>query len=237
VPNRGTVLQQQQGQLTGLFGPSLPTSTITTGDNCISGGKKVTVIRHPPKEGTIISVRLVAEKKDIPAFVQNPSFGPIQGEASLNNPGPYNDPKKTGCAQYVWWVIWTGNNLNDFNFIREWSSSFSSLGRPALPHSGTGFLGPNAKLDIGQGDFDGPQPWELAGGNIPNSLLGSQYVIAADASGIIPNGGNKGFPVTLQANYVLYAQSRSTGKISGEINVTYSLNFPALGNVVTNSIT
>ena len=192
----------------------------------------------------ITKVTVVTKAKETPDAAKGIMFnlGPAEGymlEANLNDPGPYNDPKKDGDVQLVIWVVFEGKNLENCSYRRfVWSTLLTEYKnmkiRVDYPDNSGGFFGWEEKnikdLPPALPKPDGPNPSTIAVGD------GNKVLVITDAPGLAPDP-KRGYPSVLYSHFEVIASNPCPYKHTVAVikyNTDQSIN--ALGDVKSNEI-
>jgi hypothetical protein len=176
---------------------------------------------------------LAKDAKDVPEAAKQARFPKaVSGEADINKIGPYDDPKKDGTFQYVFWVVFEGKNLADCEFRRYVRYTYIVTGKDTIyrPEGSKGFGSPGMTSD--KDEPDGPRP----AGIQPRDPM--TWVAIGDAPGFPPKAGDLGkdeFPVYFYAQFYLFGRSSTDKKIKGQIWYNVVVKAKAIGEVDQNA--
>jgi hypothetical protein len=190
------------------------------------------------KTAVIQTIELCKEPGQISAAIKNAvNFNEkIKGEANPNVLGPYNDPKSTGDVQNVFWVVITGENLEDCVATREFISTISANARkPVLIPTQSGGFQKNQQFGNGV-------PTQPDGPGLVRTVLGGTRMVIGDGPGLTPGGVDISalLPIEISTNFKIVLKSKTTGKIIGGITYNTVVAIagigPGIGNVQQNSV-
>ena len=191
------------------------------------------VVRAKQQNAAVVTkVTVLTDAKSVAAMfkVVLPLFARNLTEFQQKNVGRYDDPKKTGNAAMVNWIVIQGTNLDDLEVQRFVVASMKINGVAT-----TNPVGPKGYVAKKEIVIKGSLPDGPNKGSVWLSAS-NKFLVIADTPGIV-NVGAGSYPASLDANFYLYAKSKADKELKAEVWYDVNVATTGPGVVATNQLT